>query len=193
MTDATATRNADNLARTTPPPNTYEIDASHTNVGFTVRHMMVSKVRGRFGSFSGSVTIAEDPTESSVNVSIDVASIDTNDANRDGHLTSPDFFNVEVHPTITFASTGVRPNGNHWDVTGDLTVNGITKTVALTVEYEGATIDPYGNLRIGFSAATEINREEFGVSWNQALETGGVIVGKTVTIEIEAEATTPAA
>ena len=179
------------LSAATPPAGTYALDPSHTNVGFSVRHMMVSKVRGRFGSFSGSVTIAEEPTESSVSVSIDVASIDTNDKNRDGHLVSPDFFDVATNPTINFSSTAVRPDGGKWDVDGDLTVNGVTRPVTLVVDYEGATIDPWGNLRIGFAAATEIDREEFGVVWNQALETGGFILGKQIKIEIEAEATTP--
>ena len=192
MSQTSSPITAEDLARSTPLPGTYEIDASHTNVGFTVRHMMVSKVRGRFSSFSGSVTIADDPTQSSVNVSIDVDSIDTNDANRDGHLKSPDFFDVATHPKITFASTAVSESGSHWDVDGALTINGVSKPVTLVVDYEGATIDPYGNLRIGFSAATEINREEFGVSWNQALETGGVILSKTIKIDIDAEATTPA-
>ena len=171
-----------------PLPGTYAIDASHTHVGFTVRHMMVSKVRGQFDKFDGTVVIAEDPTQSSVNVTVEVDSINTNDENRDGHLKSADFFNTEANKQLTFVSTAVRPDGSKWDVDGDATLNGVTKQITLVVDFEGALIDPYNNLRIGFSATGEINREDFGLSWNAALETGGVVVGKQVKLEIEAEA-----
>ncbi len=174
-----------------PLPGTYAIDASHTHVGFTVRHMMVSKVRGQFDKFDGTVVIAEDPTQSSVNVTVEVDSINTNDENRDGHLKSADFFNTEANKQLTFVSTAVRPDGSKWDVDGDATLNGVTKQITLVVDFEGALIDPYNNLRIGFSAAGEINREDFGLSWNAALETGGVVVGKQVKLEIEAEAVIP--
>lgn len=174
-----------------PLPGTYAIDASHTHVGFTVRHMMVSKVRGQFDKFDGTVVIAEDPTQSSVNVTVEVDSINTNDENRDGHLKSADFFNTEANKHLTFVSTAVRPDGSKWDVDGDATLNGVTKQITLVVDFEGALIDPYNNLRIGFSATGEINREDFGLSWNAALETGGVVVGKQVKLEIEAEAVIP--
>ena len=174
-----------------PLPGTYAIDASHTHVGFTVRHMMVSKVRGQFDKFDCTVVIAEDPTQASVNVTVDVDSINTNDENRDGHLKSADFFNTEANKQLTFVSTAVRPDGSKWDVDGDATLNGVTKQITLVVDFEGALIDPYNNLRIGFSAAGEINREDFGLSWNAALETGGVVVGKQVKLEIEAEAVIP--
>jgi|JI10StandDraft_1071094.scaffolds.fasta_scaffold1075594_1 polyisoprenoid-binding protein YceI len=174
-----------------PLPGTYAIDASHTHVGFTVRHMMVSKVRGQFDKFDGTVVIAEDPTQSSVNVTVEVDSINTNDENRDGHLKSADFFNTEANKQLTFVSTAVRPDGSKWDVDGDATLNGVTKQITLVVDFEGALIDPYNNLRIGFSATGEINREDFGLSWNAALETGGVVVGKQVKLEIEAEAVIP--
>jgi len=174
-----------------PLPGTYAIDASHTHVGFIVRHMMVSKVRGKFDRFEGSVVIADDPTQSSVNVSVELDSINTNDEGRDGHLRSADFFNTEANRTMTFASTAVRADGSTWAVDGDLTINGVTKQVTLAVEFEGALIDPYNFLRIGFSAAGEINREDFGLGWNAALETGGVVVGKQVKLEIEAEAVIP--
>ena len=152
-----------------PLPGTYAIDASHTHVGFTVRHMMVSKVRGQFDKFDGTVVIAEDPTQSSVNVTVEVDSINTNDENRDGHLKSADFFNTEANKQLTFVSTAVRPDGSKWDVDGDATLNGVTKQITLVVDFEGALIDPYNNLRIGFSATGEINREDFGLSWNAAL------------------------
>lgn len=174
-----------------PLAGTYAIDASHTHVGFTVRHMMVSKVRGKFDRFDGSVVIADEPTQSAVNVSVELDSINTNDENRDGHLRSADFFNTEANKVMTFASTAVRADGSTWDVDGDLTINGVTKSVTLAVEFEGALVDPYNNLRIGFSASGEINREDFGLGWNAALETGGVVVGKQVKLEIEAEAVIP--
>jgi polyisoprenoid-binding protein YceI len=174
-----------------PLPGTYAIDASHTHVGFTVRHMMVSKVRGQFEKFDGTVVIADEPTDSSVSVTIEVDSINTNDEGRDGHLRSADFFNTEANKHLTFVSTAVRPDGSKWDVDGNVTLNGVTAPVSLVVEFEGATIDPYNNLRIGFSATGELNREDFGVSWNAALETGGVVVGKTVKLEIDAEAVIP--
>ena len=174
-----------------PLPGSYAIDASHTHVGFTVRHMMVSKVRGQFEKFEGTVVIADEPTQSSVNVTVELDSINTNDEARDGHLKSADFFNTEANKQLTFVSTAVRPDGSKWDVDGDLTLNGVTKQVTLVVEFEGALIDPYNMLRIGFSASGEINREDFGVAWNAALETGGVVVGKQVKLEIEAEAVIP--
>lgn len=172
-----------------PAPGTFVLDSSHTHVGFSARHMMVTKVRGRFGTVSGSITIADDPLASSVQADIDVASIDTRDEARDGHLRSPDFFDVDEHPTMTYRSTAVAKAGKgRFTVVGDLTVKGVTKPVELAVSYEGAGRDPWGNERIGLSATAEIDREAFGLTWNQTLETGGVLVGKAIRIEIEAEA-----
>jgi polyisoprenoid-binding protein YceI len=172
-----------------PLPGTYALDASHTDVGFSVRHLMVSKTKGRFAGVTGTITIAEEPTESSVEVEIDVASIDTRDEKRDGHLRSADFFDVEEHPTMTFRSTSVRPlGGDRWAVDGDLSIHGVTRSVGLEVTFEGAARDPWGGERLGFTARTEVDREDFGLSWNQALETGGVLVGRTAKLEIEAEA-----
>jgi polyisoprenoid-binding protein YceI len=171
-----------------PAAGTYTIDSSHTEVGFSVRHLMVSKTKGRFGGVRGTVTIAEDPAQSAVEVEIDVESIDTRDAGRDEHLRSADFFDVEVHPTITYRSTSVRPEGRDWHVEGDLTVRGVTLPVPLTVTFEGAATSPWGTTAIGFTARAELDREAFGLTWNQALETGGVLVGKQVRIDIEAEA-----
>lgn len=187
MTDTTRTVDGNSL----PLPGTYTIDASHSHVGFSVRHMMVSKVRGSFDRFEGTVVIADDPTQSSVHVTVEVASINTNDEGRDGHLRGADFFNTEANPTMTFASTKVHPKGSTWLVDGDLTLNGMTQPLTLNVEFEGALIDPYNMLRIGFSATGELDREAYGVSWNAALETGGVVVGKTIKLEIEAEAVIP--
>ena len=187
MSTASATRTFEGTA--VPEAGTYDIDASHSHVGFAVRHLMVSKVRGSFGSFSGSLTVGDDPTQSSVEVSIDTASIDTGDEQRDGHLRSPDFFDAERYPTLTYRSTKVTHEGrDRWAVEGDLTIGEVTRSVPLTVTFEGASQDPWGGSRIGFSAETKINREDFGLTWNQALETGGVLVGKDIKVEIEVEA-----
>ena len=173
-----------------PTPGTFDIDPSHTLVGFSVRHLMVSKVRGRFGSFSGTVTIAEDPLLSSVEVSIDPSSIATGDEKRDGHLVSPDFLDVEQYPGITFTSTRVSDHtGKQFKLEGDLTVHGVTRPVVLDATLEGIAATPWGSEAIGFSATAEVDREDFGLTWNQSLETGGVLVGKTAKIEIEAELT----
>jgi polyisoprenoid-binding protein YceI len=186
-TTAEITRTVDGVEL--PVPGTYALDASHTEVGFSVRHLMVSKTKGRFPGVSGTVTIAEEPTASSVEVEIDVASIDTRDEKRDEHLRSADFFDVERYPTMTFRSTAVRPlGGNRWAVDGDLTVHGETRNVGLEVTFEGAARDPWGGERLGFTARADVDREDFGLTWNQALETGGVLVGKTAKLEIEAEA-----
>ena len=182
---AEQTRTVDGLAL--PTPGSFQVDPSHSHVGFSVRHMM-GKVRGRFASFAGTVAIAEDPVESSVDVTIDVASIDTRDEQRDGHLRSPDFFDAESHPNMTYRSTGLTSKGDgRYRVAGDLTIKGVTRPVPLDLTFEGVGIDPWGNQRLGFSATGEIDREHFGLTWNQALETGGVLVGKKVKIEIEAQ------
>ena len=172
-----------------PAAGTYALDVSHSSVNFSVRHLMVSKTKGRFTDFTGSVVIAEDPLASSVEVEIQVASVDTRDETRDGHLRSPDFFDAETHPVITYRSTKVTPDDSGaWTVEGDLTVHGTTVAVPLEVSFEGGAKDPWGGARIGFSARAELDRDAFGLTWNQALETGGVLVGKQVKIDIEAEA-----
>jgi polyisoprenoid-binding protein YceI len=172
-----------------PTAGTYVLDASHSEVGFSVRHVMVSKTKGRFAEVTGSVVIAEDPLASSVDVTITAASIDTRDQGRDDHLRSPDFLDVEAHPTLTYRSRSVAPSSKgRWAVEGDLTIKGVTRSVPLEVTFEGGARDPWGGERIGFEAVAELDREDFGLTWNQVLETGGVLVGKTVKIEIEAEA-----
>lgn len=172
-----------------PLPGTYILDKAHTVVGFVVRHVMVSKVRGSFREFEGTIVVAEDPVQSSVETTIQAASVDTRDEQRDGHLKSPDFFEVEKFPVLEFKSTGVVPvRGADWKVEGNLTVHGVTRPVTLDVEFNGGSGDPWGGTRIGFSASTEIDREEYGMTFNAALETGGVLVSKTVKIEIDAEA-----
>jgi polyisoprenoid-binding protein YceI len=185
--DPSLTRDVDGT--TLPVAGTFGFDPSHSSVGFVVRHLMVSKVRGRFGAFSGTLTVAEDPTASSVEVTIDAASFDSGDAGRDEHVRSADFLDVATFPEVTFRSTSVTSRGSeHYDVAGELTIKGTTVPVVLDAELEGVVADPWGNQRAIFSARTEIDREDFGLTWNQALETGGVMVGKKVTIEIEAQA-----
>ena len=175
--------------RELPPAGTWKIDPSHSEIQFFVRHMMISKVRGRFREFEGTIYVGERPEDSWVEVVIEAASIDTRDRTRDEHLRSADFLDVEHHPELRFKSTSVRPGVNDlWDVTGDLTVRGVTRQVVLHVEYEGAMVDPWGNLRAGFLATTEIDRDDFDITWNQALEAGGLLVGKGVRIEIDVEA-----
>jgi polyisoprenoid-binding protein YceI len=171
-----------------PAAGTYALDPSHSSVGFSVRHLMVSKTKGRFGEVSATITIADDPLASSVEVEIDPSTVDTRDEARDAHLRGADFLDVEQHPTITYRSTKVTPDAKgRWNVEGELTVRGVTVAVPMSVSFEGGTVDPWGNARIGFEAHTEVDREAFGLTWNQALETGGVLVGKTVKIDIEAE------
>ncbi len=174
---------------TIPTPGTFVLDPTHTRIGFWVRHMMVSKVRGHFAQYEGKVTIAEDPLQSTAEITIKAASIDTGVADRDGHLRSDDFLATDKYENITFRSTRVaHDEGNVLKVTGDLTIRDVTKEVELTVEFNGAGTNPWGKELFGFSITAEIDREEFGLTWNQALETGGVLVGKKVTIEIEGEA-----
>jgi polyisoprenoid-binding protein YceI len=171
-----------------PQPGVFDLDVSHSTVGFHVRHLMVSKTRGRFTGFTGTVTVADDPLASSVEVTIDAASVTTGDAKRDDHLRSPDFFDVEQFPEITFRSTRVADHkGDRFRLEGDLTVHGVTNPVVLDAVIEGIATSPWGTEAVGFSASTEIDREAFGLTWNQSLETGGVLVGKTVKVEIEAE------
>lgn len=165
------------------------IDASHSQVGFSVRHMMLAKTRGRFESFSGTVELDEqNPTLAKVNVEIDVDSLNTRDPQRDGHLKSPDFFDVANFPKATFVSTRVvQIDDAHAKLYGDLTIRGATHEVELDVEYVGKAKSPWGTTNVGFTAETVIDREKWGLTWNQTLETGGVLVGKEVTISIDVE------
>jgi polyisoprenoid-binding protein YceI len=166
----------------------WNIDASHSSVAFVARHLVVSKVRGRFDAFTGSITIAEDPLQSKVEATIQVGSINTSDDSRDGHLKSADFFDAEQFPTITFTTSSVSPKGDDYVLTGDLTIKGTTKSVQLDLEFNGVEGDPWGGTRAGFSAETEISRKDWGLEWNVALETGGVLVGEKVKIQLEIEA-----
>ncbi len=167
---------------------TWDIDPVHSDVSFSVRHMMVSKVRGRFGSFSGEIVTGEDITGSRVTATIDATSIDTNNEQRDNHIRSADFFAVTSHPTWTFASTGVRAEDGDLFLDGELTIKGVTRPVTLALEVEGFGPDAYGGTRAGFSATTTVNRNDFGVDIVMPLDGGGVVVGDKVTINLEIEA-----
>lgn len=167
----------------------WQIDNSHSRIGFAVKHMMVSTVRGEFKSYTGSLQLDEaDLTRSKITGEIEVASIDTRDEARDGHLKSADFFDVENHPKIRFASTRIVPKGdNMFTIYGDLTIRGVTREIAVDAEYSGKHQDPWGGTRAGFSGTASLNRKDFGLAWNVALETGGILVGETVKLEIEVE------
>ncbi len=175
--------------------STWNIDTTHSGINFSVRHMVVSKVRGKFADWHGSVTInEEDPTLSSVEVVIQAASIDTGVADRDQHLRSPDFLDAARYPEIAFKSTRVeRAKGDTFAVVGDLTLHGVTRQVRLDVESGGQAKDPWGNQRAGYTARAKLDRKDFGLQWNQVLETGGVLVGERLDIEIELEAVKAAA
>lgn len=167
---------------------TWKIDPVHSEVGFSVRHMMVSKVRGKFTEFDGEIVTGESPLDSSVTATINLNSIDTGNADRDNHIRSADFFDVEANRTMTFRSTGVRADDDGYLLDGDLTLKGVTKPVSLQLEVGGFGPDPYGGTRAGFTATGELKRSDFGVDFNAVLETGGVVVGDKVSIHLEIEA-----
>jgi len=168
----------------------WAIDTVHSHVGFTVKHMMVSKVRGQFNIFDGEFVTADDPLKSSVTARIDLRSIDTNNEQRDNHIRSADFFEVETHPEMTYRSTGIRrdPDGAGFIIDGDLTLRGVTRQVPLELEIEGFGPDPFGGTRSGFSATGEINRTDFGVSYNGPIPGGGTVVSEKVQITLDIEA-----
>jgi polyisoprenoid-binding protein YceI len=167
---------------------TWAIDPAHSEVAFSVRHMMLSKVRGRFGTFSGTITTGATVAESTASADIELASITTGNDQRDAHVRSPEFFGTDEHPLMTFRSTGVRSEGDHWIISGDLSLKGITRPVELRTELLGIGPDAYGGTRAGFSATTAINRHDFDVNWNAAIEGGGVVVGERVDITLDIQA-----
>ena len=173
---------------TVPAVGTWVIDGSHTSAEFVARHLMVTKVRGGFSSIEGTIQVGENPADSIVDVIIDTASVSTGDPDRDGHIKSADFFDVDKYPEMRFVSTAVRADGSSWTLDGDLTIKGVAKPVNLAFEFVGLVTDPWGNQKAAFSAATTINREDWDLNWNVALETGGVLVSKKITIEIEMQA-----
>ena len=167
----------------------YTIDPAHTRLGFSARHAMVTTVRGQFGDFTGTALIdTANPAASKVALTIQTASIDTGVADRDGHLKSGDFFDAEANPAITVVSTKVERDGDDWVVTGDLAIKGVSKPVTIVFESTGSARDPFGNLRVGFEGATTINRKDWGLTWNAALETGGVLVSEKIKLEFDVSA-----
>jgi polyisoprenoid-binding protein YceI len=167
----------------------YTLDPTHSRLGFSTRHAMVTTVRGSFKEFSGEAVVnTEQPADSSVSVTIKADSIDTGVADRDGHLRSADFFDVETYPEISFVSTDVERNGDDWTITGDLTIKGVTKPVTIEFESTGSARDPFGNTRIGFEGRTTINRKDWGLSWNAALETGGFLVSDKIKLDFDISA-----
>jgi polyisoprenoid-binding protein YceI len=168
----------------------YTVDPTHSRIGFVARHAMVTKVRGSFNEFAGAGSFdAENPANSSLSLTIQAASIDTRNADRDAHLRSNDFFDMEQYPEITFVSTSVVPvDDEQYRVTGDLSIKGVTRPVTFDVELAGSAVDPYGNLRIGLEGSTTVNRKDFGITWNAALDAGGVLVSEKVVLEFEVSA-----
>jgi polyisoprenoid-binding protein YceI len=174
-------------------PGTWTVDPSHSTVGFVARHLMITKVRGRFTDFSGSLEVAENPLQSHVVATVNLASVDTGDAGRDAHLRNADFFDLDGDeaggsPTMTFVSTGIKDDDGDYVLFGDLTVNGVTRQVEFDLEFDGVSPDPWGGTRAAFTAETEINRKDFGLEWNVALETGGVLVSDKVKVQLDIQA-----
>jgi len=192
MTDITQTgqsitRNVNGVEL--PTPGTYALDPTHTRIGFVARHLMVTKVRGHFAAFDGTITIADDAHASTADVTIQTASVETGTPDRDNHLRSGDFFDVEKYPEITFRNARVvSQKGTEFTVVGDLTIKDVTREVTLALELDGVVKDPWGGTRLAVTASTEVDREDWGMTWNAALEAGGVVVSKKVRIEIESEA-----
>ncbi len=182
------------VAATSPlAAGTWNLDPSHSEIGFSVRHAGISKVRGSFTEFDATLTTGESLADSSVEATIQIASVSTKDANRDGHLKSADFFDAEQFPTMTFKSTGTKGDAGEFVVVGDLTIRGVTQQVELETELGGQAVDAFGATRVGFFASTTISRKEFGITWNAALEAGGVLVSDKVKIEIDASFVLPTA
>jgi polyisoprenoid-binding protein YceI len=169
------------------PSGTFNIDSTHSRVGFSARHAMVTKVRGSFNDYTGTATVADGVA--AINIEISVASIDTRNADRDGHLQSADFFDAATFPKITFATTSIKDSGSDKIVAeGNLTIKDVTKPIAITFEYTGTATDPFGNVRFGFEGEAEINRKDYGLTWNAALETGGILVSENIKLEFEISA-----
>jgi polyisoprenoid-binding protein YceI len=172
-------------------PGVWAVDTSHSEIGFTARHLMVSKVRGRFTDYTATITIAPNVLDSTVQALVQLDSVDTRDEKRDGHLKSADFFHVEEHPTMSFTSTGIREHGSDFYLDGDLTIRGITHPVTFDLEFNGVAAAPWGGQSAGFAAETEINRKDWGLVWNVALESGGVVVSDKIKIALDIEAIAP--
>jgi polyisoprenoid-binding protein YceI len=171
-----------------PATGTWEIDQSHSDLRITARHLMVAKVRGTFTEFAGTIVVAEDPTESSVEFEAKAATITTGTPDRDNHLRSPDFLDAEQFPLVTFVSTNLEPNDDRWKLTGDLTIRGTSRPVTFDMTYEGVATDPYGKSKAAFTAVGEIERKDWGLTWNVPLEGGGVLVSDRFKLEFDVEA-----
>lgn len=167
----------------------YVLDPTHSELAFVSRHAMVTKVRGTFDEYTGEATIdGADPAKSSLSVVVQTASVNTRNADRDAHLRSADFFDADTYPTITFVGTGFQVSGDTAEVTGDLTIKGVTRSITIPFEFQGAATDPFGNQRIGFEGRVQVNRTDFGLTWNAALETGGFLVADKVMLEFDVSA-----
>lgn len=166
---------------------TWAIEPTHSEVGFTVRHLGLSRVRGRFNSFTGTVQVAENLADSQIDAVIDLSSVDTNNNQRDDHLRSTDFFDIEAHPKLAFKSSTIQASGSVGKIIGELTINGVTRQVTLDTEFHGMGVDAYGTTRTGFSATTAISRNDFGIDFNVPLDAGGVLIGDKVTVELEVQ------
>lgn len=188
MTQLTAPAMSASSALDALTPGTWTVDPSHSNITFIARHLVVAKVRGRFTDFAGMITVTDDRLASKVEATVQAASVSTDDDGRDTHLRSGDFFDVENHPTWTLVSTGIEGAGSDYVLHADLTIKGVTKSVAFDLEFDGVATDPWGNTKAGFTATAEINRKDWGLEWNVALEAGGVLVGEKVKIVLEIEA-----
>jgi polyisoprenoid-binding protein YceI len=173
------------MGASVPAAGTWGIDKAHSKVEFVARHLMITKVRGSFEEYDGTIVVADDPAESSIDVTLQAGSITTGSADRDGHLRSPDFLDAETFGTVRYRADRVERAGDGWVAKGELTIKDVTRPVDLPFEFLGVTTDPWGNAKAGFEAKTEIDREAFGLTWNVALESGGVLVSKKVTIEID--------
>jgi len=169
------------------PVGTWTLDKAHSSVSFVARHMMVTKVRGSFHAYDGKVEVAENPADSFVNIEIEANSVSTGSPDRDGHLISPDFFDVVNYPTIQFVSTDIRQGSGHWQLTGDLTIKDVTRPVTLEVAFHGTETNPWGKSIAAFTATAEVDREAWGLTWNVPLESGGLLVSKKIKLEIEAQ------
>lgn len=187
MTDEPTTRTVND--RVVPAIGTWTIDPTHTTIAAVARHLMVTKVRGHFASFAGTIEVAEDPQDSTVEVTIDSDSITTGTDDRDNHLRSGDFLDVENYPVLTFRSTAIEVDGDEWKLTGDLTIRDITKPIVLELEFLGVAADPWGNSKAAFEASAELERKDWDLTWNVPLAQGGVLVSDRFKIEIEAQAT----
>ena len=168
-------------------PGTWTVDPTHSTIGFTARHLMITKVHGHFADFDGTVVVADDPLASNLSATVRLTSVDSGNADRDAHLRNADFFDVEHHPEMTLRSTAIRAAGDDYVLVGDLTISGHTRSVEFDLAFDGVTVDPFSNTKAGFTASADINRSDWGLTFNMALETGGVVVSEKIRIDLDIE------